>query len=1146
MSGEDMTTVENAGLRLFFEQSQDACLLSDPAGRITLWNQGAEELFGLAAGEAVGQAIWELLARFAVGEEYGDDIAGRLEATMRAAQAGTDETLCHGSLINTVRRKDGQIRQVRCRLFAFPDGSGRRWGGIVRDLTVQLRNELELAKLSQATEQSPATVVITDLKGRIEYVNRKFTDLTGFSREEAIGNNPRILQSGMTPREEYGNLWATILAGKEWRGIFQNRKKNGESYWESASIAPIFDATGAMINFVAVKEDITARLKVEAALNERIKELKGIAALHSDMMVGPGVSEFCRRVVSHVVPSMQFPEQAIAWIELGRDRYVSRSPVPLLAKSLDAEILVDGNVAGKLVVGYAEDLPLIIPEEMNFVQIVALGIGNYIERHRAAAAVRESLERFQLMLNASPDAIVLTRPADGLIVECNTRFSDLFGYSREEAISLTKLQLAIWCNPADRDDALRRVEQGDLRNGQEYRFRKCTGADFTGLYQAYYLHLNGEPHILSIIRDLTTQKQAEDALRYQASLLAQVSDAIISTDLKFRIYTMNAAAERLYGRSQLECRGRRVSDVFHTEFRIGDELSVARQLAETGRWQGEVVQTRGDGQRLSLLSSVSLLRDTNGQAYGAVAVNRDITERVAMEGQLRRARDEADRANRAKSDFLASMSHELRTPLNAIIGFSQLLEQPGSGGLNPRQAQYLKNIRLSGDHLLNLISSTLDLAKIEAGKIEIDKQPFELAPMLEALLIIMRGMAEKKDIDLRLDMHGVLGTLFADETKVGQILYNLLTNALKFTARGKRVGLETRPDGGQVVFTVWDEGPGISLKDQDRIFGAYEQVLEHKVANQGAGLGLYITRNLVQLHGGEISLESRPGEGSRFTVVLPGRSDPGTNAAAVTEAPAIVKRSWRFCGRILIVEDSEITQELMEAVMESYGCSFAVAGTGEEAVALALREPFDLILMDIDLRGIDGMEASRRIRAGLAKKVPIVALTAHVMAGDTERFLADGIDAVISKPVQLPKLQALLSEYGVPQEEEPVPDNCSDPEEKPPLYRPTEVAEGLGIDVERLMTIVVRFLAELAPAYAANLRKAVDTGHTPDIRYAAHKFKGAAANLRLEALANCLAEIETAAEHGAGVDFPKLCGQVEAELAVLKAEVLPDGGGISK
>jgi hypothetical protein len=435
-----------------------------------------------------------------------------------------------------------------------------------------------------------------------------------------------------------------------------------------------------------------------------------------------------------------------------------------------------------------------------------------------------------------------------------------------------------------------------------------------------------------------------------------------------------------------------------------------RTIAAGGEWRGELCNRKKSGELYWELAAISAVRDVEGGISHYLAVKEDITDRKAMEDLLWQAKATAEAANRAKSRFLADMSHELRTPLNSILGFSQLLELQGGESLSVKQREYLKFIREGGEHLLDMVNDVLDLSKVEAGKIALEKEPFDPAALIRRVLTTVRSLAAKKHLRVETTLPAELGVLEADEVRIKQVLYNLLSNAIKFTEREKRIGVEARAEDGELVLSVWDEGIGIPAADLARIFDPYVQA-RAAPRGEGTGLGLAIVKRLVELHGGGVSVESKVGTGSRFTVHLPGLrprpvrepapEEPRPGAYAAGEVPDLAGRT------ALVVDDSPANRTLMERILTAFGCTVLLAASGEEALVIAEHASYDLVLMDIQLPGMNGIETMRRMRERGARG-PFVALTAYAMKGDAERFLADGFDGFIAKPVRISEVVSYL------------------------------------------------------------------------------------------------------------------------------------------
>lgn len=435
------------------------------------------------------------------------------------------------------------------------------------------------------------------------------------------------------------------------------------------------------------------------------------------------------------------------------------------------------------------------------------------------------------------------------------------------------------------------------------------------------------------------------------------------------------------------------TDEIHTEFALSENK-------ERKRWaalKGKVLSKKGNGVPLLIAGTLQ-----------------DITENKEWEQRLREEKEAADAANRAKSTFLATMSHEIRTPLNAIIGMSSLLCRQE---LPPKSKDFVHTILDSGESLLNLINDILDYSKIEAGKIDLEQKPFSLGALLRELEGVFAQQAHLKGLKFSIVLgEGVPLMVSGDVTRLKQVLMNLLSNALKFTAMGEvTLHVKERP-GAIISFLVKDTGIGLSAEEQARLFVPYQQA-DSSITRRygGSGLGLVISKRLAELMGGSILVSSTPGSGSEFELVMPLRVAPGESLAPgeKEEKPenARVEDSIISPLRVLVAEDNPTNQKVIQAMFTSIRQKIQLVENGELAVEEAARQHYDLVLLDVQMPVMDGLQAARLIREAekeTRSHALIIALTANAFKEDREQCLAAGMDDYYAKPIKLDQLRQLL------------------------------------------------------------------------------------------------------------------------------------------
>ena len=441
------------------------------------------------------------------------------------------------------------------------------------------------------------------------------------------------------------------------------------------------------------------------------------------------------------------------------------------------------------------------------------------------------------------------------------------------------------------------------------------------------------------------------------------------------------------------------------------EAQYQQLQAQTEELQAQYEQLAAQNEELIAQESELHAAQTELQRMNS-GLEQCVADRTA---DLNQANAELARALRAKDEFLAAMSHDLRSPLNSILLSAGALEEGVYGAVTPPQLASVNGIIEGAQHLLEMINDILDLARIGAGKVELAPAPMPVLEVCQSALRLVNVAAHHKRLVVHSDLDPQVTALVADGRRVKQILVNLLTNAVKFTPAGGQVGLTVRgePEAGRARFTVWDTGVGIAAADMDKLFKPFVQLSNGlRVDDSGTGLGLSLVRGLAELHGGSVAAESVADQGSRFTVWLPWC--PAEPALAVAPVSALPHRPAVGTGHdqcILLAEDGVLLTSLT-TLLQSRGYRVVAARDGLEALEVAAAQPVDLVLMDIQMPRLGGLDAIRQLRTRAATAgVPIIALTALAMPGDRERCLQAGADDYLSKPVNLHTLLAKISEH---------------------------------------------------------------------------------------------------------------------------------------
>lgn len=646
--------------------------------------------------------------------------------------------------------------------------------------------------------------------------------------------------------------------------------------------------------------------------------------------------------------------------------------------------------------------------------LVAISALNIRRRSGTEKELKESERKYRELAIQLPQT-VFELDTSGDIVFINSFGRQVLGYTPSDL----KAGLNILQVIAEEDLERVKSDIGLAMQGspqvREYRLKKKDGSTFPAIAYSMPIIKEGRTEGLrGIFLDITERKRTELALKESENKfrgLAEKSLVGIYILQDWRFKYVNPRFAEMFGYSVEEILDRGPKDIVPAKDWPRVEEGLQRKLAnEVEPLYLEIrgLTKKGDLVYIEVFGSVTVYESKTAVVGTAL----DITERKSIENDLLRAKDEAEAAAKAKSEFLANMSHEIRTPMNAVIGMTSLML---GTDLNQEQREYIETIRYSGQALLTIINDILDFSRIERGKIELEYAPVQLRSCIEEALTLISSQASEKGLKLFYTMEtGTPETVLGDASRIRQVLANLLSNAVKFTKRGeievRASASESENDSYELHFSVRDTGIGISQETGGRLFRPFSQADASTSRKYGGtGLGLAISKRLVELMGGRIWFESMEGKGSTFHFTLQAKASDDRPKTAVTDLTTQSEPKKARDLRILLAEDNMVNSRMATLMIKKLGYEVDSVANGREVLEALERQPYDLILMDVQMPEMDGLEATREIRRRWPSNGPrIVAFTAYAIQGDREKCLEAGMDDYLSKPINLEDLRAAL------------------------------------------------------------------------------------------------------------------------------------------
>ena len=872
-----------------------------------------------------------------------------------------------------------------------------------------------------------STYAATDEHGPDHFVGKNHFDLFPNAENEVIFRD--VVKSGKSHHSK----------AKAFE--YEKNPERGVTHWDW-TLTPVRDASGKIAGVLLLLINVTEHIEAEIALYKKNRFITNIMDEAGDLIV---VLDKTGKITTFNKAAEQLSGYSFAEV---KNKYVW----DMLLIPEDIEPVK--KIFNKIIKGTKNEYEnfwvaknkkhyfihwnntFINDAAGNLEYIVSIGSDVTKERQQLIS-VEADKERLDEILSNSP-SITYTCSTSGNfpVTYISSNIYTTFGYKQSECLN----EPDWWVknvHPDDKEHILAGLsalfEKGIHQH--EYRFSKKNGEyrwvsdELKVLYDG-----NNQPlELLGSMSDISERKKNELLLQRQATMIDQIHDSVISTDLDGNIKSWNKGAVRIFGFNDVEMLGKNISSIYPADEHEALLNEVIMPLKAKGSHETESTMLRRSGERFIAHLSLSLLYDESGEPTGMIGYTMDITERKLIEQELEhyqknleaqvdirtkelsKAKEVAEHANQLKSSFLNRMSHELRTPMNAIIGFSQLLkmEQISNDG-----QEFVDEVILASEHLLSLINEVLDLSRIESGKLLIDLKPVSLFQTAAESVSFVKSIAEKTGITLNNEITTENDVVvYTDSVKLKEIIVNFLTNAIKYNKKMGEVTLSYQVVNNDFVrIMVSDTGKGISIENQIDIFEPFNRLGAEYTEIEGTGVGLTIAKQLISLLGGKIGLESELNIGSTFWVECPISTKKLEKKEKVEKSNPSKSNDKTY--HILYIEDNPANLRLIQFVIEKYkNIEMLSATNAEDGLNLAKENKLDLILLDINLPGMDGYEALKQFQNDTkTKDIKVLAISASAGARDIEKGLLAGFKRYLTKPINLGEfIEIIKLELGIEQ-----------------------------------------------------------------------------------------------------------------------------------
>ncbi len=1025
-----------------------------------------------------------------------------------------------------IRHKSGNYLWILDRGMVInlkSSAKSRRVIGTHTDITERKKAEEEYKRISLVASANNSGVLFTNPGGRITWANEGFSKLTGYSLEEISGMTPIELCKGpLTDKNTIDKMLNAFFSGQPFNIEILFYRKDGSSFWGRTNTQPVEDRTGKVTQFFGIIDDVTEERESEDRFRLALEKIGDNVWEHNFITGETVFSDNETHLLGFT--KNEFNNNVDLWwqnvhpddksvLEENDLKYKSGQQTHhtleyrMIHKSGEIKWVLDKGVVIEKTI---DDQPLkIIGTHTDITSI-----------KQTEKALRENEDQFRSLAENIPGILYKYEyGSDG--IEGFTYISP----QPEKKIGITTEQLNDFYNILHPDERERekKISKAARAKNMPYHFegrfkvpdKPVIWLNISSSFS--HVSLEGRSVYTGIILDITREKESELAIQLREkkyrNIIANMNLGLLEVDNQEIVQFANHSFCEMSGYKMEELVGRSASKLF-----VRDEHNELMEIKNQERKKGlsdayeiSVKNKKGES-RWWLISGAPRYND-QGELVGSIGIHLDITEQKKLEHDLTGARELAESSVKAKQIFLANMSHEIRTPMNAIIGMSNQLAKTS---LDKDQQFYLNIIHSAADNLLVIINDILDLSKLEAGKLNLEDIGFKPVALIDQAMQVMMHKAEEKGLALTNSFFDpkLSPVLVGDPYRLNQVLLNLFSNAIKFTDKGMvdivcKVSSETAKEQ-TVEFVVKDTGIGMEESFLKNLFQKFRQEDESVTRRfGGTGLGMSICKELIEFMGGNIKVESKKGAGTTVTFSVPFKK--GTPEQLPVKQVDSVNTAILAGKKILVTDDNEMNRLVATTILKYYGAILGEAQNGIEAIEKIKNEHYDIVLMDVQMPMMDGIEATTIIRDSISKTLPVIALTALALKGDESKFRAAGMTDYLSKPFEENQLLHVVAKWLDHEtsilNKEPVMEKVNT-ETLYDLSKLHEIAKGNHSFVDKMVNMFI----EQGPASVKEIQDAWEEKDLEKVNKVAHRMKSSINNMGIGSLKSDISEIELLAE----------------------------------